>query len=215
MLRLPRETAAAEIFTVALCWPGTTEIAKCFKRPEGTLAKLAGVRFTLAAFLLIFAISASGQQAQGKNPPVVDLDQNVQRIDKLEGKARSILAVELKRQSPCALEKSNADWTVCLARQLKITEANYEAFRSAVRESLAFPFPEDPSGKLYPIPAADFWTAELAWQTFRDKSCEALLQTYEGGSAGPAAEISCNAALTRQHMKELAKRFLDEGTKSE
>ena len=48
---------------------------------------------------------------------------------------------------------------------------------------------------------------DAAWVTYRQKSCTALFESYQGGTAATSAALQCKQALTWSHMKELADTF--------
>jgi uncharacterized protein YecT (DUF1311 family) len=158
---------------------------------------------TLLAIALL-AISPAAFQPQAKPPaPATQADPGIAEAKRLEAKARSILKAEMARADRCDIEKSNAEFTDCVSADFEKTNRNYLNFSKTLQAIFAIPDPDVPRD-IYPSGEKPFASGESAWRTYRNRTCEAMGDTFDGGTVTESEEISCKKSLTRQHMKDLA-----------
>jgi uncharacterized protein YecT (DUF1311 family) len=158
---------------------------------------------TLLAIALL-ALSPAAFQSQARPPaPPHNSDPGIAEANRLEAKARSILKAEMARADHYDINKSNAEFTACLSADFEKTNRNYLDFSKALQAIFAIPDPDAPPD-IYPSGEKPFASGEAAWRIYRDRTCEAVADSYDGGTGAGMADISCKKSLTRQHMKGLA-----------
>lgn len=92
----------------------------------------------------------------------------------------------------------------CAATELTKTDNNYRNLLIALFKLIRLDrSPESRSKQV----SRSLDQAEVAWLTYRQKSCTALYESYEGGTAATSEALQCKRALTWSHMKELADTF--------
>jgi uncharacterized protein YecT (DUF1311 family) len=132
-----------------------------------------------------------------------------------QAQAKQVYKAEMARENTgdCPNAATTYDFNVCYSRQLKITDANLNAYETDIRALLA-PRPSipgqmmNPTGPSGPVPTtqqniAEFDRVEQLWQQYRDAACTAALHQFEGGTGGPAFQMECEIRLGRNHMREL------------
>jgi uncharacterized protein YecT (DUF1311 family) len=158
---------------------------------------------TILAIALL-AISPAAFQPQAKpHVPAHKADPGIAEASRLEAKARSILKAEMARADHCDIDKSNAEFTACISADFEKTNRNYLDFSKALQAIFAIPDPDLPPD-IYPSGAKPFASGESAWRIYRDRTCEAVVDSYDGGTGAGRVDASCKRSLTRQHMKDLA-----------
>lgn len=168
----------------------------------------------MSRFLLLLLLATtpllSQSPATTKRSPKGSVNDKWLNQQTLQNRALHILKAELSRKLDLACDQnklSNAEFGNCFAADEAITERNYRAFVQALKSSLAIEPPDVPVKGL-PLPSKNFAAGEAAWLTYVDKTCEALGDTYYGGTAAPTDMTACQQNLTRQHMKDLDEIFL-------
>ena len=148
---------------------------------------------------------------QHKAPPsTANDDKWLAQVSALQNRARQILKNELSRNLRPACDGpnlSNAEIGKCINADADRTERNYRAFIQALKNSLAIQPPD--VDLRFPIPSKNFAAGEIAWRSYVDKTCEALGDISYGGSGVPTDMTICQQDLTRQHMRDLSKIFLE------
>ncbi|MBV8730624.1 MAG: DUF1311 domain-containing protein [Acidobacteriia bacterium] len=138
------------------------------------------------------------------------------QVDTLRQQAKAAFDRENARETAglCKDAISTYDSNICLGKENDKTLANYNEFAGALRSMLALKPPHEeevlnvsgPTGK--PLSSAekaqDFDAMEAAWTKYRQLACSAAFNLYKSGTAAPGQQLSCNLALYRSHMRELA-----------
>ena len=100
--------------------------------------------------------------------------------------------------------------SVCLADELKTTEANYLAYVRSIGALLRLGPPDgDHPATGRSVARLPFDDAESIWQSYREKACAAAMAQWQGGSIVQTAQKSCLLDLTWDHIDELANLYQD------
>jgi uncharacterized protein YecT (DUF1311 family) len=102
-----------------------------------------------------------------------------------------IFATGTAARAQCGEAKTTLQINECFAKELKKADARLNRVYQQTRE------------KLSPQDAALLQKAQRAWVAFRDAQCEAEHALLDGGTAGPAALMSCKLELTRRRVAEI------------
>jgi len=93
--------------------------------------------------------------------------------------------------APCKVAGTGVDQANCLNRAAKKADADLNDVYRRIIEILA-------SGDRQKLQSA-----ERIWLTYRDQTCAAERDLYEGGTGGLAAYPACLEALTRHRIRDL------------
>ena len=122
----------------------------------------------------------------------------------LQTKIKGVLALEEDRARQDRCQHTGSGSTVefenCISNEFKRTDGDYTTLVLTLGTYLRLREPGSPPLKPGRI---SFDDAETGWQTYREKICDAVYQTYGLGTAGPGAFVDCKVKLTQNHMKEL------------
>lgn len=121
-----------------------------------------------------------------------------------------------KKADRCTRYGSGQPAVECLAIDLKAAERDERIYASAIGGMLrivfpaAYETPSDPEDYKAALRAGDeFDAGEVAWQSYRQKTCSALYDYYAGGSIRGYAAINCRLSLIQSHMLELDDQYAD------
>ncbi len=165
----------------------------------------------IAATPLLAQVQKPVDQHKAPGFPAAD-EKRFDQVDALQNRAREILKTELARQPDPACDPdklSSMELDGCAAADEAVTERNYRAFLRALKASLAIQGPDIDPKILHP-PSKNLAAGEVAWRTYLNKTCAAVVDGLEGGTIAPVVRVSCLQNLTQQHMKELADLFLQQ-----
>ncbi len=109
---------------------------------------------------------------------------------------------EVRQQAGICKDAAPASLNDCLTRELTATGSNYLEYVRSIGAMLRGVDPQVPP---QPLP---FDAAELAWQDYRDKFCDAIFKGSRGLGKGPP-DNACRIKLTLYHMHELHDFYRD------
>ena len=135
------------------------------------------------------------------------LSTHAQDAKMFAARANQAYAAESARQKAgiCTKADNNASLNGCLTNEMAKTKANYLQFERALGALLRIP--QDGSKAVSAPKRLSFDDAETAWASYRDKICDTLYHTYDGGTEAGPAFGSCVVTLTGSHMQELHTLF--------
>ena len=129
------------------------------------------------------------------------------REDQLRQSGLAALGRETVRQKAgfCGSAQTTSAMNECFGNELVVTNRNYAAYV----QSLAALLQIDPGWRLTGVSHGfhEFELAEIAWKTYRRKTCEAIENSDDGGSGGPTDRLTCELSVTEGHMQELASTY--------
>jgi uncharacterized protein YecT (DUF1311 family) len=167
----------------------------------------------ISSLMLLVTIPAAWSQ-----PPS---DPYYSQLGKLRQQAKAAFDRESAREaaSPCKDAATTYDSNSCLEKENGLTIANYNEFAGGLRSMIALKPPHEeeilnvngPTGK--PLSSAEkaqnLDAMEAAWTKYRELACSAAFNLYKGGTAALGQQLSCNLALYRGHIRELAAIYYD------
>jgi len=152
----------------------------------------------LVCFILSSACAITLAQANHPNDP----------LTKFKAQGASAVAAEKAREKrdPCRAPMSQSDEIPCTADELDRTKKNYLQIVRAVGGLLRLCNSDEDADRKINI-GGDFDAAESAWAKYRDAQCEVVADEYPGAEDSPHGQVdavlSCELAVTRQHIYEL------------
>jgi uncharacterized protein YecT (DUF1311 family) len=129
-------------------------------------------------------------------------------LTKFKTQGASAVAAEKAREKhdPCRVPQSLSDQIPCTADELDRTKKNYLQLARAVGGLLRLHNSDDDADRKINI-GGDFDAAESAWAKYKDAQCEVVADEYPHAEDAPhgqaLATLSCELAVTRQHIYEL------------
>jgi hypothetical protein len=136
----------------------------------------------------------------------------------LQSKAQKAYNDEMAREKndPCNAESTTRGSEECLGRESKLTDANYAAFTTAIRDILALKAPQFGSGPATGPPTGptgtpltsdelvkEFDALQSAWQQYYGLISKTAYDQYKGGTLAPVFDGECSQMIVRSHMREL------------
>ena len=103
----------------------------------------------------------------------------------------------------CPNAQSTVEINECLARELGVTEKNYEDYIRAIGGLLRLKAPDDTEPVQAPNQGKGLDEAESFWNRYREVQCRVSSDQYFGGTIRPSIFLSCKQDLTRRHIHEL------------
>lgn len=174
--------------------------------------------------LVLFAFYASAQTPPTHPHKILTPEQRAyqERIkafntkrDDLRASAKSAYDAEIAREKAPECPDANNTRAIndCLAHEVDLTQANYKAFVTAVRDMLALPQPEFPGEQPYIGPTGQPGTpatntaaldaAESTWQAYAKAECDAMDTLWRGGTIVNSVDLECDLRMARARMHEL------------
>jgi len=168
---------------------------------------------TISYLMLVVIIPAAWSQTPS--------DPYYSQVDKLRQQAKTAFDRENAREAAnlCKDAATTYDSNSCLEKENAQTAANYTEFAGALRSVIALKPPHEeeilnvngPTGK--PLSSAElaqnFDAMEAAWMKYHELACSAAFNLYKSGTGALGQQLSCNLALYRSHMRELAAIYYD------
>ncbi len=155
----------------------------------------------VACLLICIFLPVSGQTP---NPPTQrDLDA---KLTALQQRGAELLSRERDRSKANLCAKAGpSDLSVgeCYLAEGKVTNADYTEYLGVVGELLRLPRYAGAARTNAPS-RLGIDTAETTWLTYREQSCRAMIDQWEGGTLGRVNYPKCLLTVTWRHMDELA-----------
>lgn len=137
------------------------------------------------------------------------------QVDTLRASANQAFTAEAAREKAPACPNAETTLAIndCLSRENDLTEANYQAFTSALRDLLALPAPRIP-GVPYPLTGpsgpeatpdtstAAFNASETAFNAYAKAQCAAVDTEWRGGTIVNSVILQCRLRQTRNRLRE-------------
>jgi uncharacterized protein YecT (DUF1311 family) len=124
-------------------------------------------------------------------------------------------------QTPnCGVAKTTPEQTACAQDDLRSAEQDMHlAFRKALEAYAPDAAELEEESRMDGVDRAEairYRTAmkhqlqlsQRAWRSYRKAACTTVLTMYENGTIGPAAELSCREALTRERTNHLLSYYV-------
>jgi uncharacterized protein YecT (DUF1311 family) len=133
---------------------------------------------------------------------------NKTKSDLKEAGAAALRRENARQQAGfCSSSETTATMNDCFTKELKITDRNYGSYAMALAGMLK----RAPLGgwRLTHVSHGlrEFQEGEAAWKIYRDKTCDAIDNSEDGGSGAPTDTLTCLLSLTGAHMQELDKTY--------
>ena len=100
-----------------------------------------------------------------------------------------------EKDSPCPKAITTSDMVQCYSKAKDSSDAKLTVVYSGVLTRL------DPDDAKHPT------NVERLWAQYRDATCAAERDLYEGGTAAPVVHLTCLDAMTRARTKELRQTY--------
>lgn len=151
----------------------------------------------LAVLIAVAMLVMIPQRAEGQGA-----DDSLAERHRLMQLAQEAFDREIAREKTgdCKSASTTGDQVTCLDKEMKISEANYKTFTSALRKALpSSGVDASDSRKL----VQEFDRVEGLWSEYRKQMCVAAYDQNKGGTIAPVNEGLCHQSILRNHMREL------------
>jgi uncharacterized protein YecT (DUF1311 family) len=102
----------------------------------------------------------------------------------------------LEAQTPkCENQRTTLEIRVCLSGELREADSSLKALTDSLKSILGN------SG------ATAVEAASPKWSAYRKAECAAVLESYEGGTEGPVAQLACFVSLTNERRVNLRRLY--------
>ena len=148
---------------------------------------------------MLAAVSAQQSDSQASK------DYGAKRSALLSEISVALSREETQQKLPfCQDASTTIEINECAATEFAKTDLNYKHLLVALFKLIRLDDSQESHSKQV---SHSLDQGEAAWLTYRQKSCNALYESYEGGTEATSAAMQCKQALTWSHMKELADTF--------
>ena len=98
----------------------------------------------------------------------------------------------LKAQTPkCENQRTTLEMRVCLSGELREADSSLKALTDSLKSILGN------------LGATGVETTSPKWSDYRKAECAAVLESYEGGTEGPVAQLACFVSLANERRVNL------------